>query len=116
MSDKGWIPSSAFCRVRLSFRLSRKDFSPRTAPVRFRPALVEPDPEPESGTAGGLDAAAAAVSIVNPIGLGDLPRPCCSSPTQSAGVGGTGPSAVTPLGGGLLVGGETTGSLVLLRL
>lgn len=33
-----------------------------------------------------------------------------SSSTQFAGVGGTGPNAVTPLGGGRLVGGDSMGS------
>lgn len=39
-----------------------------------------------------------------------------SSSFQLAGVGGTGPSAATPLGGGLLVGGDVSGSLPLLGL
>lgn len=36
-----------------------------------------------------------------------------TSSRQSAGVGGTGPRAVTPLGGGRRVGGERIGSLPL---
>lgn len=38
-----------------------------------------------------------------------------SSSTQLAGVGGTGPNAVTPLGGGRLVGGDATASLPLVK-
>lgn len=56
------------------------------------------------------------VSIVKPDELGDLPRLWRPSSVQSAGVGGTGPRAVTPLGGGRLVGGDRIGSVVLLRL
>lgn len=38
-----------------------------------------------------------------------------SSSTQLAGVGGTGPNAVTPLGGGRRVGGETMGWVSLVK-
>ena len=50
------------------------------------------------------------VCKVNSGWLGGVER-CCgrSSSTQLAGVGGTGPRAVTPPGGGRLVGGEVMG-------
>ena len=120
MSDKGcaleldspWL----LCLVRLSVRLSRSDFSPLTAPVLFNPPPAELDPDADSGGATAMPFSPADVSIDRPDVLGDLPRLCRSSSAQSAGVGGTGPRAVTPLGGGRLVGGDKTGSLVLLRL
>jgi hypothetical protein len=116
MSDSGWMLASEpplECLVRLSLRRSRKVFSPLTAPaLDSRPP---PELRSESGGVYTLLPATVDVSIVNS-GWGDLPGRCRSSSTQSAGVGGIGPRAVTPPGGGRLVGGETTGSVVLLRL
>ena len=119
ISDKGCAPASPqLCLVRLSVRLSRKDFSPRTAPVLFKPPPAELDPDDESGWTEVPLLSTLDVSIVRPGWLGDLP--CLwrsdSWSSQLAGVGGTGPSAVTPLGGGRLVGGDTIGSVVRLRL
>ena len=120
ISERGCAPaleSSRLCRVRLSVRLSRNDFSPRTAPVLFNPPPAELDPDDESGWTEVPLLSTLDVSIVRPGGLGDLVVLWCSTLSfQLAGVGGTGPSAATPLGGGRLVGGDTIGSVVLLRL
>lgn len=120
MLDRGCAPASdspLLCLVRLSVRLSRSDFSPRTAPVLFNPPPAELEPDAESGGTAVLPLLSTLdVSIVKPDVFGDLPRLWRSSWAQSAGVGGTGPRAVTPLGGGRLVGGDMIGSLVLLRL
>ena len=63
------VGSSRLCRVRLSVRLSRRDFSPRTAPVRFNPPPAELDPDDESGcTDVPLLLSILDVSIVRPGG------------------------------------------------
>lgn len=102
-------------RLRLSALLWRIVLSCRTALALFKPPVLFDDPN-GSGTSGAL--AAVVVSITRP---GERPRPArlgwpdwprsASVSTQSAGVGGTGPSDVTPLGGGRLVGGEIIGTL-----
>lgn len=95
--------------VRLSLRRSRSVFSPLTAPVRDSP-VAEPggdpggDPIPPGGLSPELPELTALSSNDGLLGEGvvsELPRS-----VQSAGVGGTGPRAVTPLGGGRRVGGD----------
>lgn len=78
--------------------------------------MLDADPK-ASGT--WVDALAVSVSISRP---GEC-LPCAvegaglaSVSTQSAGVGGTGPSDVTPLGGGRRVGGEMIGTTFLSTL
>lgn len=120
MSVKGGIlvlDSPLLCLVRLSLRLSRSDFSPRTAPVlaRLPPDGLDPGVADSGGCAVELDELD--VSTLRPACAARFA--CCrSSSTQSAGVGGTGPSAVIPFGGGLLVGGDRTGlgSIVRFKL
>ena len=76
MSDKGCAPaleSPRLCLVRLSVRLSRRDFSPRTAPVLFKPPPAELDPDDESGCTEVPLLSTLEVSIVRPGGFGDLP-------------------------------------------
>ncbi len=106
------LDSALWCLVRLSFRLSRRVFSPRTAPVLFKP-LLGLAPVADSGTLCAWVLPKSDVCIVNSGGLGVVER-CCwrSSSTQLAGVGGTGPRAVTPPGGGRLVGGEAIGGFI----
>lgn len=116
--------------VRLSFRRSRSVFSPLMALALVKPpaglapdadadvdvdadavadadADMEPDVIAESGP--GLELVMLEVSAALSLG-GDLPLWLVSLSIQSAGVGGTGPKVVTPLGGALRVGGETMGS------
>lgn len=112
ISDKGSTPTTEaprLCRVRLSLRRSRRVFSPRTAPARVNPAELEP--EADSSVVCVLEAALAlSVSIVNPAAAGVLGRTPGVSSTQLAGVGGTGPRAAIPLGGGRRVGGAIVGA------
>lgn len=110
------LESPLLCLVRLSLRRSRRDFSPLTAPAlaSWAPAELDPDVE-DSGTPELVALDALAVSTLRLGWPGRFGR-CRSSSTQSAGVGGTGPRAATPPGGGRRVGGEATGSDVLLRL
>jgi hypothetical protein len=137
MSDNGCVATAARdasmesrCTLpRLSLRLSRSVFSPLTARARARPpaelapeaeAEAEADPVADAGVGAGslvavepmLELVMLEVSIAESCGVGDG---CLlfDESTQSAGVGGTGPSAVTPLGGGRRVGGEITGSVLI---
>jgi hypothetical protein len=111
---------------RLSLRLSRSVFSPRTARARAKPpaelppeADAEAEPVAEAGVGDGpsvtadsmLELVMLDVSTAESCGGGDGPL-LFSDSIQSAGVGGTGPRAVTPLGGGRRVGGEATGSVL----
>ena len=101
--------------VLLSVRLSRKVFSPLTAFVLARlPDWLSPEVA-DSGKAPALSTLD--VSACEWPSGDDCHRGVRlldeSVSTQSAGVGGTGPRAATPLGGGLRVGGDATGSLVL---
>lgn len=112
------MDASIECRealVLLSVRLSRNVFSPLTAFVLAR--LLDglsPDVA-DSGKAPALSTLE--VSACEWPSGDDRPRGVrfddASVSTQSAGVGGTGPRAATPLGGGRRVGGDTTGSLVV---
>jgi len=121
ISESPCAPSSEFRAlplVRLSVRLSRKLFSPLKAGVLDKTPVAElADDTADSGCALELltlavstiaDALLLAVSVVELLGwvFGVSPDSC-----QFAGVGGTGPKAVTPLGGGRRVGGDTMGSL-----
>ena len=59
-----------------------------------------------------LELAMLPASLTSETGGGDWPRGWAEAlSTQSAGVGGTGPRAATPSGGGRLVGGEVMGAL-----
>lgn len=117
ISDKGpTFEGPRACRVRLlSVRLSRSVFSPpRTAPCLDNPA--ELDPDNDSSVLSSLLLAALEVSIVRPEAADPLTSTSGVSSTQLAGVGGTGPNAVTPLGGGRLVGGAMIGDGSIGRL
>lgn len=101
--------------VLLSLRLSRSVFSPLTAPVRANPLLELLPEAAESGFS--LELVALEILSTREVRTGDGSRPRLSSvSTQSAGVGGTGPNADTPLGGGRRVGGDMIGSLPLFGL
>lgn len=99
--------------VRLSARLSRRVFSSLTAPFLDSCPPAELEAEADSGGCG--DVAALDVSIFK-TGWGCLPFGWRSCSFQSAGVGGTGPSAVMPSGTGRLVGGDAIGSVVRFKL
>lgn len=104
------IESIDVCRVRLSVRRCRIVLSWRTAPARLRLPVLPAD---ASGSGTSSDAQAVSVSIVRPDDAAAACRVCCTSEsTQSAGVGGTGPSDVTPLGGLRRVGGEMMGTVL----
>lgn len=117
MSASGWMPglgSPLILLVRLSVRRSRSDFSQRTAPALASCPPAELDPEAESG---GWEESVEALEVsMLRAGGGAARVRWRSSSTQLAGVGGTGPRAAIPCGGGLRVGGETMGSGVLFRL
>ncbi len=102
--------------VRLSVRLSRSVFSPLTAPVLANPAAGLDDEPAEAGSSLELAALETLSTIDARLGEWPLPRLLFSVSFQSAGVGGTGPSAATPDGGGRRVGGDTMGPLPLLGL
>jgi hypothetical protein len=96
---------------RLSLRLSRSVFeSPRTAPWRTK-VDAEAGGEPAFGTYSPELPELTALSSKDVL-LGDGSLPCISA--QLAGVGGTGPRAATPSGGGRRVGGDLIDSLWLL--
>ena len=102
-------------RVRLSARRWTMVLSWRTARARARPAEGVAAVGPMSSLVF-CELLTLAVSSVS----AGVPLPsafgCASWSTQFAGVGGTGPNAATPVGGGRLVGGETTGVTVSLAL
>ncbi len=84
--------------------------------MRFKLPVLDEDPR---GSLIWLELLAASVSIVKPgdfLLSGCLTAGWVSLSTQPAGVGGTGPSDVTPLGGGRRVGGEMTGTIFLSTL
>ena len=101
--------------VRLSFRRSRSVFSPLRACCLARFGDELDDDALDSGFAFELPTLAVSVAW-GVVPFGDSVR-CdtgfgiASSCCQFAGVGGTGPRAITPLGGGRRVGGDIIGSL-----
>lgn len=121
MSERGCGPPEASIEprdvplVRLSLLRSSSVFSPRTAGLLVKPPELDED-VPDSG--GGPALELPMLDVSTPCAAATLEGrepgagPGMLSPSlQFAGVGGTGPSAETPLGGGLRVGGDTIGSL-----
>lgn len=95
--------------VLLSFRRSWSVFSPRRARARAKPPAELTVDAVDSGCA--LELSRLESSLTNDVRFGDSLLRWSSASIQSAGVGGTGPRAATPPGGGRLVGGDVTGSL-----
>ncbi len=96
--------------VLLSLRLSRRVFSPLTAPVLASPAGGLADPE-ATGTVASRELPVVDDPSAEDGGFGEedpLSWLLSTSSIQSAGVGGTGPSVV---GRGRRVGGDVIGSL-----
>lgn len=108
ISDSGCAPSDASmesctpCLVRLSLRRCSSVFSPRTARARASPPA-------ELAWEVAIDTADSG-SLATEVTAGDCDLGGSGSSVQLAGVGGTGPKAVTPLGGGRLVGGDIMGA------
>lgn len=112
-------PSSEFLdgRVLLSARLCMMVLlSCRTARVLAKPPELDPEVADSSRIVLAPCIAGGSTVEVSIRRAGDRPLSggppplCPSSSTQPAGVGGTGPSAATPSGGGRRVGGEAFGA------